>query len=159
LRSLADRIEQYIKKLLREHKEESVELRRNDLAQVFQCVPSQINYVLSTRFTLEQGYLIESRRGGGGYIRITKLTMEQDSELLQLINQTANKLISQQVGEGLTDRLAEEGFITQREALLIKAMINRDALPVELPLRDMIRANILRAMLLMLLRKEFSEEG
>jgi len=159
LRSLADKIEQYIKSMLKEQQTATLELKRNDLAQVFQCVPSQINYVLGTRFTLEHGYLIESRRGGGGYIRITKISMGQDNELLRLIDQTANKLISQQAGEGLTDRLAEEGFLSSRETLLVKAMISRDALPVELPLRDMVRANIIRAVLLTLLRKEFNEEG
>ncbi|MBO8169281.1 MAG: CtsR family transcriptional regulator [Thermoanaerobacteraceae bacterium] len=157
MRSLADQIERYIKRLLEQQEEGVVELRRNDLAKIFQCVPSQINYVLSTRFALEQGYLVESRRGGGGYIRIVKLQMEDDKELRKLIDKTSNNLISQQVGEGLIERLQEEGFLTRREAMLVKAIIRREALPLELPLRDMVRANILKAVLLTLTRDEFNQ--
>lgn len=154
---MADQIERYIKRLLEQQEEGVVELRRNDLAKIFQCVPSQINYVLSTRFALEQGYLVESRRGGGGYIRIVKLQMEDDKELRKLIDKTSNNLISQQVGEGLIERLQEEGFLTRREAMLVKAIIRREALPLELPLRDMVRANILKAVLLTLTRDEFNQ--
>lgn len=157
MRSLADQIERYIKRLLEQQEEGVVELRRNDLAKIFQCVPSQINYVLSTRFALEQGYLVESRRGGGGYIRIVKLQMEDDKKLRELIDKTSNNLISQQVGEGLIERLQEEGFLTRREAMLVKAVIRREALPLELPLRDMVRANILKAVLLTLTRDEFNQ--
>jgi len=155
--SLADKIERYIKSLLEDQKKGSVELRRVDLAKVFQCVPSQINYVLSTRFAIQQGYVVESRRGGGGYIRIEKIDMGDDERLLKLINDASNKLISQQVGEGLVDRLCEDEFLTNREVMLIKAMINREALPVDLPLRDLIRGNLLRAMLLTLVRDDFND--
>lgn len=157
MQSLADRIEQHIKDMIKKQKVATLELKRNDLAEAFECVPSQINYVLSTRFTFEQGYIIESRRGGGGFIRITRIAMEKDKELVEMINETAGRLISQRAGEGLVGHLAEEGLLTRREGMLIKAMINREALPVDLPMRDMVRASMLRAMLLTLLRKEFND--
>ena len=72
MRNVSDIIEQYLKHILQESPEGAVEIQRNDLADQFQCVPSQINYVISTRFTLEKGYFVESKRGGGGYIRIQK---------------------------------------------------------------------------------------
>ena len=78
--TLADEIERYIKKILEASHDGIVELQRNELALQFSCVPSQINYVLSTRFTTEQGYIVESRRGGGGYVRIVKAYVADDSE-------------------------------------------------------------------------------
>lgn len=72
--SLADLIEKYIKQQIHRSENQAIALSRAELAELFSCVPSQINYVLATRFTLERGYLIESRRGGGGYIRIARVT-------------------------------------------------------------------------------------
>ena len=69
---LSDTIEHFIKELMTQEEPE-VELRRNELAEYFSCAPSQINYVLATRFTPDNGYIIESRRGGGGYIRIVRI--------------------------------------------------------------------------------------
>src|SRR5690554_5485877 len=83
---LSDIIEEFLKTLLTESEGE-LELQRNDLASYFECAPSQINYVLATRFTLNHGYYIESRRGGGGYIRITRLDLEKDDYLLQLLTE------------------------------------------------------------------------
>lgn len=152
--SLVEQIEQYIKKLLSSSSRGAVEVQRSELAQLFSCVPSQINYVLSTRFTLEQGYLVESRRGGGGFVRIIKLPLDQEKELRKLIDATVGQLVSQQVGDGLIHRLAEEGFLTGRESILMKAVIQREALPLELPQRDLVRSHLLRAMLLALLRED-----
>ncbi|WP_227764058.1 CtsR family transcriptional regulator [Zhaonella formicivorans] len=153
--SLADEIESYIKKALEQNKDGIVELQRNDLAIKFNCAPSQINYVLSTRFTVERGYLVESRRGGGGFVRIVKLSINEEADLYRLINENIGQMASQAVGEGLIARLVEEGFLTEREGLLMKAVIHRDVIQLELPHRDLIRASILRAMLLTLLRDEF----
>lgn len=74
--SLADLIESYIKQQLRSSENQAIAISRAQLAELFSCVPSQINYVLTTRFTLERGYMIESRRGGGGYIRIVRVNQE-----------------------------------------------------------------------------------
>jgi len=154
--TLADKIELYIKDLLCKSKRGDIQIKRSQLAEKFMCVPSQINYVLSTRFSVEQGYLVESRRGGGGYLRITKLPLSSDKQLLRLIDSTP-KMVSQRVAEGILDRLKEEGFITKREALLMSSIIQRDTISLELPERDIVRANILRAVLRTILRDEFTQ--
>lgn len=153
--SLADEIERYIKRILEQRHDATLELQRNMLANQFGCAPSQINYVLSTRFTVEQGYLVESRRGGGGYVRIVKLPMNKNTDFYRFINENIGKMVSQKTGEGLIMRLVEEGILTRREGLLMRAIVDREVLSLDLPQRDMVRANILRAMLLTLLREEF----
>ena len=84
MRLLSDSIEDFIKALMEDEQDQqqAIELRRNELAEHFQCAPSQINYVLATRFTPDHGYVIESRRGGGGYIRILRLAATRRVELL-----------------------------------------------------------------------------
>ena len=72
MRNISDIIEEYLKQVLEKSEEEIVEIKRSEIANKFQCVPSQINYVINTRFTLERGYIVESKRGGGGFIRIIK---------------------------------------------------------------------------------------
>ncbi|MBC7343389.1 MAG: CtsR family transcriptional regulator [Clostridia bacterium] len=153
--SLADRIERYLKERLAESEQGIIEIQRHCLADTFACVPSQINYVLATRFSPKQGYLVESRRGGGGYVRIVRIPLEGERELRQLIDQSLGRMVSQQAGEGLIERLWEEGFLSQRERLLMRAVIRAESLPLPLPERDLVRASILRSMLLTLLREDF----
>jgi len=152
--TLANEIERYLKKMLDISMEGFLEIKRNDLAEMFMCVPSQINYVLETRFTNNQGYHVESRRGGGGFIKIVKLNVKQDEDLLALVNSTVGKMISQQSGEGLIKRLEEEGFLTKREGILVKSIIDTNTLVLGFPDRDLIRARILRAVLISLLRED-----
>ena len=76
---ISDYVANYILELLEENEDESVEIKRNELANTIGCVPSQINYVITSRFTPEQGYLVESQRGGGGYIRITRMSYNKES--------------------------------------------------------------------------------
>lgn len=159
MRSLAEQIEKYLKDLLAADPRGAVEVQRSELAQLFNCAPSQINYVLSTRFTAEQGYLVESRRGGAGYVRIIKLALDEEHELRRLVEEKVGELVSQQAAEGLLERLREEGFLTRREAMLMRAVIGRDTLMLGLPERDILRASIVRAMLVTILRDEFREEG
>lgn len=83
---LSDSIESFIKQMLTDEEPE-IELRRNELAEYFGCAPSQINYVLATRFSPDHGYMTESRRGGGGYIRIVRVVQDSSQQLLYLINQ------------------------------------------------------------------------
>ena len=73
MRNISDVIESYLKQILEMSQQDILEIKRNEIADKFQCVPSQINYVINTRFTIERGYLVESKRGGGGYIRIMKV--------------------------------------------------------------------------------------
>ncbi|MGF7186347.1 transcriptional regulator CtsR [Desulfitispora alkaliphila] len=145
--SLAGKIEKYIKALLSQSKTGTVELGRQDLARRFNCVPSQINYVLSTRFTVEQGYMVESRRGGGGYLRISRIAIHSNQDLIEMVKQMEGE-VSQSEAEKYTSRLLEAGVITLREAQIILAAVNRKTLAVALPARDIIRANIFKAIVL-----------
>ncbi|MCR6543918.1 CtsR family transcriptional regulator [Dehalobacterium formicoaceticum] len=151
---LADEIERYLKGLLETSMEGFLEIKRNDLAEKFMCVPSQINYVLETRFSNNQGYHIESRRGGGGFIRIVKLVVQQDDDLLNLVNSTEGKLISQKSGEGLITRLEEEGFLTKKEGIILKSIIDKNTILLDAPERDLLRGRILRSVLISLLRED-----
>ncbi|MFS0725940.1 CtsR family transcriptional regulator [Paenibacillus sp. 1P07SE] len=153
MRNISDTLEQYLKQLLQESVEGAVEIQRNDLADRFSCVPSQINYVISTRFTLEKGYLVESKRGGGGYIRIQRVELPLLKAIQGYINSTIGDRVDQNAAEGLVYRLKEAQMISSREANLLKAAVSREAITVGLPLRDEIRAKILKAMLISLLVK------
>ena len=112
--TLAKQIEEYLKSLLETSESNSIEISRNDLAQVFMCVPSQINYVLETRFNSNVGYLVETRRGGGGYIRIVKLGLENEDDLIQMLDKTSNNSINQLSAEKLLQRLVDEDLLTLR---------------------------------------------
>lgn len=149
--NLTDLIEQYLKRLLANSESGSVSIRRNQLAEIFSCAPSQINYVLSTRFLLEHGYIVETRRGGGGYVRITVLDIDPETDWQVLID-SIGETISQQKAEAVVKRLLRDGFISEREALMTTAVIDRDVLNVKQPWGDMLRANILRSLLIAIYR-------
>src|SRR5690606_25422705 len=124
-----------------------VEIKRSEIADKFECVPSQINYVINTRFTLERGYLVESKRGGGGYIRIMKVKMNDDSQLVNQLVRLIDKRISQASAEDVILRLIEEKVISKREAKIMLSVIDRSVLFIDLPHRDELRARMLKAML------------
>jgi transcriptional regulator CtsR len=153
LRNISDLIEHYLKQSLENSQAGAIEIQRSDLADKFSCVPSQINYVISTRFTLEKGYYVESKRGGGGYIRIHRVNLPSLEAVQRHIRQTVGERIDQTTAEGLIYQLEEARFVTGREAHLLKAAVSRDALALKLPLRDEIRAKLLKAMLIALLAK------
>ncbi len=153
MRNISEVIEQHLKKILHNSSEDAIEIQRNDLADQFQCVPSQINYVISTRFTLEKGYVVESKRGGGGYIRIQKVDLPSKGGIHEFIFQAIGDQMSQAAGEGLIYQMEDARLITSREAKLINSAISRDVLALALPLRDQIRAKIVKAMLISLLSK------
>ncbi|SHM71125.1 transcriptional regulator CtsR [Caldanaerovirga acetigignens] len=154
--NLADVIENFIKEMFQEGKN-ILEIQRNELASKFRCAPSQINYVLTTRFTVERGYIVESRRGGGGYIRIKKLKIRNDEFLRELIELVGDSISSSKAG-GLVQFMLEEGIISKREAELFWAAINRKNLEIPLPERDRLRARLLKAMIAALLGHE-EEKG
>ena len=149
--TLANQIEAYLKNLLAEAGG-MVELKRSDLAETFLCVPSQINYVLETRFNSQQGYLVESRRGGGGYIRIIRLSIQNAAGFGTLLNQ--DQRVSQQTGELLLQRLIEEEFLTKREGKLVSALLDRNVLANSAD-SDFLRGTMLNTLLLNLLREDF----
>ncbi len=150
--SISDLIEKYLKNLIEASQQGQIEIQRNLLAEKFRCVPSQINYVLSTRFSLVHGFVVESRRGGGGFVRIVKLTMDDKvNKACQLCDLVGDD-ISQGGAEGIIGRMRESKMITGREAVLMKAALSRDVLRIALPARDQMRALILKAMILSLLQ-------
>jgi len=148
--NLADEIERYLKEHLR--RSEILEVQRAMLAARFDCAPSQINYVLSTRFTPERGYVVESRRGGGGYIRIIRLNIRNSDDLQELIQREIGDGVSQAEALDIVARLYEQEIIDEREAAIMQAVLRRDALPLDLPARDVVRASLLKAMLTAILR-------
>lgn len=145
--NISDIIEEYLKQVLQSKGMDAIEIKRSEIANRFQCVPSQINYVINTRFTVEKGYIVESKRGGGGYIRIMRIQHQSQSELIDEIIQLISDSISQRSAVDILERLLEEDLVTKREAKLMLSAIDRTTLAFQLPVRDEIRARILISML------------
>lgn len=151
---LSDAIEQFIKTMLTQEAPE-VELKRNELAEYFNCAPSQINYVLATRFTPDHGYIIESRRGGGGYIRIFRMAQDTSEQLIYLLNQRVGDSIDALAASHLVQQLREREVVTDGEAAMMNAALSPQALslPLSAEMKDALRARILKNMLLEVARK------
>lgn len=143
---MSDMIEEFIKELFEENNE-YIEIQRNDLAQKFNCVPSQINYVISTRFKPSQGYYVESRRGGGGNIRIKKVNITKSSYFMHIINNIGNILSNQEVDIFISNFLSYQ-LISQTEAKLLRVATSDNVLKISQPSRDEIRASIFKNMLI-----------
>ncbi len=143
--TISKKIEIYLKLLLREAEGNMIEVQRNALAEYFECVPSQINYVLSTRFTTDRGYVIETRRGGGGFVRIKKLDLglQQKMGKYQIDGQ-----FHYDNYDTIFERLFEEDFLTKRESQLLKSVFGTPALS-HLPDKEagLIRENMFREVL------------
>jgi len=148
---LSDSIERFIKELMEE--DAQIELKRNELAQHFGCAPSQINYVLATRFSVDHGYIIESRRGGGGYIRIVRMKSTGREELLQSLYQRIGVAISMQHALRIIEHLKMEKIVTPEEADLMVAALSPQAVPLPLSLKDALCAGTLRSMILSLAKR------
>jgi len=148
---LSDIIEQFIKKLI-EDTDGVIEIQRNELADYFNCVPSQINYVIDTRFTSEKGYYVESRRGGGGHIKIRRINFSEPSSYLMHIINSLGDSITQQMAEVFIVNLMDYDIISGRDALLMKAATNDKVLGnIPKATRDRVRAAILKNMLVSLI--------
>jgi transcriptional regulator of stress and heat shock response len=147
MRNISDIIESYLKQVLEMSAEDLVEIKRSEIADKFQCVPSQINYVINTRFTIERGYIVESKRGGGGYIRIMKVQSHDWAYLIDHLLSLFENRISQSSAEDVIIRLVQEDIITNREAKIMLSVIDRSVLYIDLPYRDELRARMLKAML------------
>ncbi|MUK90442.1 CtsR family transcriptional regulator [Ornithinibacillus sp. L9] len=145
--NISDVIEQYLKNILQSKEQNIIEIKRSEIADQFQCVPSQINYVINTRFTMEKGYIVESKRGGGGYIRIIRIKHQDKSELIDEIIKLINPTVTQQAAIDVLERLMEENIVTEREAKIMASAIDRNTLGLKLPIRDEVRARVLTAML------------
>lgn len=148
---LSDLITKEIIRMLNESEGNTAEIQRNEFANLMGCAPSQINYVLSSRFTPEHGYIIESRRGGGGYIRIKRVTLNTTSALMHIINSIGDSI------DALSTRIVienclETGIIDQKQArLMYAAVANAVMQTIPTVLRDNLRAAIFKQMLLSLI--------
>ncbi|XXM71742.1 CtsR family transcriptional regulator [Lysinibacillus sphaericus] len=147
MRNISDIIESYLKNVLDLSESEIVEIKRSEIADKFQCVPSQINYVINTRFTIERGYVVESKRGGGGYIRIMKVKAHDQVHLIDQLVSLVTKAVSQSTAADIIFRLVEEDIISEREAKIMLSVMDRSVIMVELPERDILRGRMLKAML------------
>ena len=147
---LSNIIEEFIKTMLRSADDGIIEIKRNELAQQFDCAPSQINYVLTTRFTSDKGYYIESRRGGGGYIRIVRLNINDDEYINNLILNIIGNSITKTKAFSLIDNFIEEDILTEREGKIIKGVLSDRSLG-ECKDTNELRANILKNILIILL--------
>lgn len=124
------------------------EIQRNELAQTLGCVPSQINYVISSRFTPEQGYIVESRRGGGGYIRISRVSVDRDVTLMHVIN-TIGATLPEQTCRACITNLSYSDILDDRTAkMLLAATSDKCFRMLEQAQRDKVRASVLKQMLL-----------
>ena len=149
--SLSKQIEEYIKALLEQESAGVIEIQRNFLSEYFHCVPSQINYVLSTRFTPLQGYMVESRRGGGGFVRIVSLQLAEDDDLQDALTETVGDALTQNDSEGLLEYLYQQGVISQREMLLFNGMLkDRVLVSLDKGQRDAVLASMMQHMLAIL---------
>ncbi len=147
MRNISDIIEQYLKQVIDLSNNNVIEIKRNEIADRFECVPSQINYVINTRFTIERGFVVESKRGGGGYIRIIKVKLHDDIDIIDQMLHIIDHSVAQGNAESMIIRLIEEGIITNREAKLMLSVLDRSVLSMDVPSRDELRARILCAML------------
>ncbi|MET3322128.1 UNVERIFIED_ORG: transcriptional regulator CtsR [Peribacillus simplex] len=147
MRNISDIIETYLKQVLEISQKDILEIKRSEIADKFQCVPSQINYVINTRFTIERGYVVESKRGGGGYIRIMKVKSQDYVHLINQLLSLISSRVTQSMAEGVISRLMSEEVINEREAKIMMSVIDRSVIYIDLPDRDELRARILTAML------------
>lgn len=142
MRNLAEIIEAYFLRLLSASPHRYIDFCRKEVAEKFNCVPSQINYVLETRFTLEKGFFVESRRGGGGYLRISKVDIARNKPLLDAISLELGDKISQKSAEDFIDRLVLEMVISRREGCLLKVAVGERYFPEKN--REALRADFLK---------------
>jgi transcriptional regulator CtsR len=140
--NISDIIEKYLKQILADSEE--IEIRRSEIADLFDVVPSQINYVIKTRFTIQNGYVVESKRGGGGYIRIEKVKLLDDLDVLDTLIQVIGESINQRDALSIVKSLYEDDVINKREGNLILAAIDKKTLAInDRDMEDQLRARIL----------------
>ena len=152
--ALSDSIERFIKELMAE--DTRVELKRNELAQYFGCANSQINYVMATRFSVDRGYLVESRRGGSGYVRVIRIS-SRDVDLLSALMERIGEAIDEDAARALIARLYELKIVSVREARLMQSSISAEAISLPVGCKDQLRASVLKAQIIQVF-KEIGED-
>ena len=145
---ISDSIESFIRDLL--EAQTSVELKRNELASYFNCVPSQINYVIQTRFTTERGFMVESRRGGGGYVKITRVELG-NNDMIEHILGSLGRSVDIMTIEAILNSLYVNNVIGSAEAKIIMTACSNNALSAipDGPLKNKVRADIFKNLLLL----------
>ena len=147
---ISDLIAEFLQSSLETSEDGVLEVQRSDLAQRFNCVPSQINYVMSTRFSPERGYIVESRRGGNGYIRITRVRVDHETLMMHVINSLGDRVDLASARAILTN-LAQAGALGEDLAQVLAAAVGDKALAgVPRENRDRVRADILTQALILL---------
>lgn len=146
---MSDLVAQYILEML-DAQNGSAEIQRNELAGNLGCVPSQINYVITSRFTPEQGYIVESRRGGGGYIRISRVKMDRGTAIMHIINSVGDTLEKATAEVMLKNMLQQNMIELQSAKIIASALSDRTLTKIEQDKRDSVRADLFKNMLLTL---------
>ncbi len=142
---VSDVIEEFLKDLMEEASGE-IEIQRNEMATHFKCAPSQINYVITTRFSSDKGYYVESRRGGGGFIKISRIATDRKSFLEQVLTEQIGDSLNKETSVQIAELLAEKGLIAENQLKVIKSAVDDSTLSlVGRPMRDVLRARILKA--------------
>lgn len=150
--NISDIIEQFILKTMGD--DESVDISRNELATFFSCAPSQINYVLETRFTVDKGFVKESRRGGGGYIKISKINLDNDEYVSNLILESVGEELSQKRLSQILEKLKNEKIISDKEKEIIFSALSDLSLAMPFTIKDNIRAKAFKNVLTTLMKQK-----
>ncbi len=146
---ISDLIASFLQDCLDESGDGVLEIQRGELAQRFNCVPSQINYVMSTRFSPERGYIVESRRGGNGYIRITRVQVDRETLLMHVIN-SLREQVDLPSARAILSNLTQSGALEEDLSRTLLAAIGDKSLnAVPRQLRDQVRADILKNVLIL----------
>nr|WP_325196685.1 CtsR family transcriptional regulator [uncultured Oscillibacter sp.] len=146
---ITDLIASFLQDSLEESENGVLEVQRNDLAQRFNCVPSQINYVMSTRFSPERGYIVESRRGGNGYIRITRVQVDRQTLLMHVINSLGDQ-VDLSSARAILSNLVQAGALEENTGRSLLAAVGDKALgAVPREVRDTVRADIMKQVLIL----------
>lgn len=146
---ISDLIASFLQDSLDEAEDGVLEIQRSDLAQRFNCVPSQINYVMSTRFSPERGYIVESRRGGNGYIRITRVRVDRQTLMMHVIN-TLGGQVDLPSARAILSNLVQSGALEEEAGQALLAAVGDKALgAVPRELRDGVRADIMKQVLIL----------
>ena len=149
--NISDIIEEFILKQLEE--DEAINLSRRELADFFNCAPSQINYVLATRLTTPRGYVVESHRGGGGYIKLVRVDVSKDMYLQSLLNNILTFNIDYVAGLNIIDNLIKKGYIDKNQGRILNYAIMPKALATPVMDDDRIRASVLRNVVVNLIKE------
>ncbi len=142
--SISDMIEKFILNIVENSEEGIIHIQRNDLSTRFSCVPSQINYVIKTRFTIERGFLVESKRGEGGFLKIVKIPVIQTKVYLERVSIGINNYIGAEQAKNFLKGLVEENILNEREKNIIWQLLKDESLPCDRENKGYQRGKMLR---------------